>query len=124
MKTWFIYCPEERKVHKFSSQEDMEFCASGIIQDVYLDGDSGWSDQLWHTICGYGDLPVKITDYDEWEDRLEAMKTHEIVEDVIDKRDNYCHGKDFDENAEGETWSYGSDFEFIATYGIRKAEEE
>src|SRR5277367_6613131 len=87
--TWFLYTPEDWAVRKFSSQEDLEAKASGILQDVYLDGDSGWSDEVYCAVAGFGDLPDTIRDYCGWDERLVSMRKYEVTQEIIDKKENY-----------------------------------
>lgn len=115
MKTWFIYTPSSWDVHKFDSKEKMlENCAD-VLESVYLDGNSGWSDDVYCAVAGYGELPDMIKNSDEWEDAMKPMQTHKVAMEMLDEKENYS-GEEDDE------WPYCDDFDYIARFYLQEIE--
>lgn len=113
---WFICVPADPWVYTFDTKEEMNAASTKIIQDNYLDGDSGWSEEVHHVFAGYGDVrerPKLGGDWNEYEEYLKTLQTHTIHEEIIDKKENYPQDE---ENAE--EWPYCDDFEYIASYDL------
>lgn len=112
-KTWFLYTPSSWDVHKFDSKEIMVEKAPDILEEVYFDGDSGWSEEVYYAVAGYGELPDVIKNSEEWEDAMKPMQTHKVVMEKLDDKKNYS-GED------GDDWPYHDDFDYIASFYLEE----
>jgi len=87
-----------------------------ILRDEYLD--DYWSEEVYHAVAGFGNLPDTLNryscdeEYEDIEDKIEAMKTHNVYEIILDEQKNYS-GEDGDE------WPYDSDWDYICNYDIK-----
>jgi len=114
---WFLYTPNSWEFHKFDTQAELEDKAASILESVYLDGDSGWSEDAHHAVAGYGVFPDVCRFSSEIEDQLEAAKIYEVVEEILDRKENYS-------GEEGDEWPYHDDFDYIARFDIKLIEKE
>ena len=113
---WFIYSPEADELRTYTSQQALEGCASKFIEECYLDGDSGWSDQVWFVVAGHGQDLQQGADEEkyDYENRIELMRRYKIVENVTDRVENYDDPND---------WPYSSDYDYVCTYYIERLPE-
>ncbi len=113
---WFICVPAAPWVYPYDTKEEMLSDSDRVIKENYLDGDSGWSEEVHHAFAGYGEVKDKIisgADWGEYEEYLETLTTHVIKEEIIDRVENYPKAADGEEEAE--EWPYGADFDYVAS---------
>lgn len=111
---WFICVPAAPHVYTYDTKEEMLAASSNVIQENYLDGDSGWSEEVHFAFGGFGyvkESPVFGCAWNSYEEYLKTKMTHIINEEIIDRKENYPQD---DEDAE--EWPYGDDFDYIASY--------
>lgn len=119
---WFIYVPAAPSVYTYETKEEMLAASSKVIEENYLDGDSGWSEEVHHVFGGFGDLketPKRGVYWNEYEEHLEAMKTHVVHEEILDRKENYPQ-----EGEDSEEWPYCDDFDYIASYDLVEKKTE
>ncbi len=116
MKKWFICVPVAPWVYPYDTKEEMLAGSSKIIEENYLDGDSGWSEEVHFAFAGFGEIeekPIRSVDWHDYEERLKAMTTHVIKEEILDRKENYPQDEE-----DAEEWPYGDDFDYIASYDL------
>lgn len=109
-KTWFLYTPNSREVHRFSNNEELEKQAQDIMRDVYLDNE--WSEEVFHCVAGYAFIPEDAPTglEHEW---FEKFQTHEVIEVRTDEPANYS-------GEEGDEWPYNDDWAWIGFYDLEE----
>lgn len=116
---WFAYCPEAQEIKIYEDKEALEKDSLNYLSDNYLDGDSGWSDQVHYAFAGYGNVKPEIEweDSEQYEKYLKTLRTHTVREEILDEQKNYP-------NEEGEEWPYSSDFDYIAGYFFTEIKQD
>lgn len=118
---WFICVPAAPSVYIYDTKDEMISASSKIIEENYLDGDSGWSEEVHFAFGGCGAVTkthVRGQDWNEYEEHLKTLMTHQIKETILDKKENYPQDEE-----DSEEWPYGEDFDYIASYDLVEKEE-
>lgn len=124
-KQWFLYMPASGVLKKFDSKEQMEAETPVLLQDNYCD--DAWDDEVIFAICGlaaYTDLARKPDEsFGDYNDRLEEFKTHEIKQEIIEKKSDY-YNDDGELKDPDEEWPYDDDWEYICRFAPLEIEQK
>lgn len=113
---WFICVPAAPSVYTYNTKEEMLAASAEVIKENYLDGDSGWSEEVHHAFAGFGyvkENPVFGLSWNSYEEYLKTKMTHVIKEEIIDKKEDYPEAEEG-----AEEWPYSDDWDYIASYDL------